>query len=110
MLQETNAHDSTAVNKIEALNADLADHEQALRDLREEARAARDRVAAEQTDLEAQLRVSQHSLADFEEQLRQEEAARQERERALLAAQRASTARDYAGAYVATGLVCPIRG
>ena len=88
----------------------LADREAELHDLREQARTARDRMAAEQTDLEAQLRVSQQALADFEERLRREEAARQERERALLAAQRASTARSYAGAYVATGLVCPIRG
>jgi len=110
MLQETNARDNAAVNKLEALNDALADREQELHDLREQARTARDRLAAEQADLEAQLRASQQALAAFEEQLRQEEAARQERERALLAAQRASTARDYAGAYVATGLVCPVRG
>ena len=98
------------MGKLEVLNESLADHEQQVHDLREQARAARDRLAEEQTDLEAQLRASQQALAAFEERLRQEEAARQERERALLAAQRASTARNYSGAYVATGLVCPIRG
>ena len=110
LLQQTNARDDAAMDKLEVLNESLADHEQQVHDLREQARAARDRLAEEQTDLEAQLRASQQALAAFEERLRQEEAARQERERALLAAQRASTARNYSGAYVATGLVCPIRG
>ena len=70
----------------------------------------RDRLAVEQADLDQQLQVTQQALNAFEERLRREEAARQERERALLAAQKASSARDYGNAYVATGLVCPIRG
>jgi murein DD-endopeptidase MepM/ murein hydrolase activator NlpD len=110
MLQETNARDIAAVNKLEALNDALADREDELYQLREQANAARDRLAAEQLEVEAQLRAARQALDAFEERLRREEAARQERERALLAAQRASTARDYSGAYVATGLVCPIRG
>ena len=110
LLQETNARDISAANKLEALNDALADREEELRDLREQARAARDRLAAEQLEVEAQLRTAKQALDAFEERLRREEAARQERERALLAAQRASTARAYSGAYVATGLVCPIRG
>jgi murein DD-endopeptidase MepM/ murein hydrolase activator NlpD len=110
LLEQTNARDDAAMDKLEVLNESLADREQELHDLREQARAARDRLATEQTELETQLRASQQALDAFEERLRLEEAARQERERALLAAQRASTARSYAGAYVATGLVCPIRG
>jgi len=121
LLQQTNARDDAAVGKLEVLNESLADREGELHDLREQARAARDQLAAEQGNLEAQLRASQQALDAFEERLRREEAERQERERATLAAlqereralaaaQRASTARNYAGAYVATGLVCPIRG
>lgn len=110
LLQNTNARDNSSVDKLEVLNESLADREQEVHDLRDQARAARDRLAAEQTELETQLRASQQALGAFEERLRREEAARQERERALLAAQRASTARSYSGAYVATGLVCPIRG
>src|SRR5262245_48696476 len=66
MLQETNARDSAAVNKLESLNDALADREQELHDLREQARAARDRLAVEQSDLEAQLRASQQALGAFE--------------------------------------------
>lgn len=110
LLEQTNARDDAAVDKLEVLNESLADREQELHELRLEARAARDRLAAEQADLESQLRASQQALDAFEERLRREEAARQERERALLAAQRASTARSYSGAYVATALICPIRG
>jgi murein DD-endopeptidase MepM/ murein hydrolase activator NlpD len=110
LLQQTNARDAASATKLEVLNDALEDREQDLRDLRDQARAARDRLAAERVEVEAQLRATRQALDAFEERLRREEAARQERERALLAAQRASTARSYSGAYVATGLVCPIRG
>jgi murein DD-endopeptidase MepM/ murein hydrolase activator NlpD len=110
LLEQTNARDDAAAGKLEVLNESLADKEQEIHDLRDQARAARDRLAEEQAALESELRASQQALAAFEERLRREEAARQERERALLAAQRASAARSYSGSYVATGLVCPIRG
>ena len=110
MLEETNARDVAVASKLEVQNDALADRERELEDLRVEARAAQDRLATEQLEVEAQLRAARQALDAFEERLRREEAARQERERALLAAQRASAARDYSGAYVATGLACPIRG
>lgn len=110
LLQETNARDNAAVGRLNAITEDLATRERALRDFRVQARDVRDRLAAEQADLDQQLQVTQQALNAFEERLRREEAARQERERALLAAQKASSARDYGNAYVATGLVCPIRG
>lgn len=110
MLQETNARDDVTIERLEALTDQLGEREDELQGLRSEARAARDRLATEQAALEAELKTAEQALAAFEERLRREEAARQERERARLAAQRASSARDYGNAYVANGLVCPIRG
>jgi len=69
-LEQTNARDDVAVGKLEVLNESLADHEKELHDVREQARDARDRLAAEQVDVEAQLRASQQALAAFEERLR----------------------------------------
>jgi len=115
MLARANARDDAAIAQLAAATEALATQEQQLRVLRTEARDARDRLALEQARLDEQLRAAQGALAAFEERLRREEAARQERERALLAAQqaaanRSASGRDYSGSYVATGLVCPVPG
>lgn len=115
LLERANARDHAAIARLDAATADLAAQERTLRSLRADAEVARDRLAVEQVDLDAQLAQAQSALGAFEERLRREDAARQERERALLAAQQAANQRstsgkDYSGAYVATGLICPVRG
>jgi murein DD-endopeptidase MepM/ murein hydrolase activator NlpD len=115
LLEQANARDNAAIARLDAATAALAVQERALRGLRADAQGARDRLAVEQAALDEQLTQAQGALAAFEERLRREEAARQERERALLAAQqaasqRSASGRSYAGSYVATGLVCPVPG
>lgn len=115
MLEQANAEDNAAVARLDAATAELADQERALRTLRADARASRDRLAVEQAQLDEQVKAAQAALAAFEERIRREEAARQERERALLAAQQAANkksaaGKDYSGAYVSTGIVCPLPG
>jgi murein DD-endopeptidase MepM/ murein hydrolase activator NlpD len=115
MLAQANAEDNAAIAKLATATEALAGQERDLRALRSDARETRDQLATEQARLDEQLTEAQSALAAFEERLRQEEAARQERERALLAAQQAasqksSSGKDYRGAYLATGLVCPVPG
>jgi len=115
MLEQANAKDNAAIAQLDVATEALADQERELRSLRLDARDSRDRLAVEQTALDGQLREAQSALAAFEERIRREEAARQERERALLAAQQAAnqksaSGKDYTGAYVSTGLVCPVPG
>jgi murein DD-endopeptidase MepM/ murein hydrolase activator NlpD len=110
LLAQANARDHAVIARLGVATETLAARERELRGLRAEARDARDRLAVEQAELDRRLQSAKQALAAFEERIRREEAARQERERARLAAQRSSSARDYSNAYVATGLVCPIRG
>jgi murein DD-endopeptidase MepM/ murein hydrolase activator NlpD len=117
MLEQANARDNAAIARLDSATQILAEREKELRALRVDARATRDQLAIEQADLDTRLQGAQVALAAFEERIRREEAARQERERAILAAQKAASAqrsagpgKDYSGAYVATGLICPIRG
>ena len=115
MLEQANAEDNAAIAKLDAATAQLADQERTLRTLRADARDSRDRLAVEQAQLDEQVKAAQAALAAFEERIKREEAARQERERALLAAQQAanqksSSGKDYSGTYVSTGIVCPVPG
>lgn len=115
MLEQANAKDNAAIAELDAATAALTAQEQDLRALRTAARDTRDLLATEQAQLDEQLKSATASFAAFEERLRREEAARQERERALLAAQQAAakksaSGKDYRGAYVSTGLVCPVPG
>lgn len=114
LLEQANARDNAAVQELGTAVAALAARERALRTLRSRAAESRDRLAVEQAQLDQQLTAAQAALAEFEERIRREEAARQERERARLAAQQAAGRRGngqtYDGAYVATGLVCPVPG
>lgn len=115
MLEQANAKDNAAIAQLETATETLEGQERALRDLRTAAGESRDRLATEQAQLDEQLSAAQAALGAFEERLRREEAARQERERALLAAQQAArqkstSGKDYSGTYVATGLVCPVPG
>ncbi len=114
LLEQANARDNAAVQELGTAVEALAGRERTLRTLRARAAETRDRLAAEQAELDQQLTVARTALAEFEERLRREEAARQERERARLAAAQAASqrgnGRSYDGAYVATGLVCPVPG
>ncbi len=115
MLEQANAKDNSAIAQLGVATDALTDLERELRTLRVDARESRERLAVEQTALDGQLREAQTALAAFEERIRREEAARQQRERALLAAQQAAnqkstSGKDYTGAYVSTGLVCPLPG
>jgi murein DD-endopeptidase MepM/ murein hydrolase activator NlpD len=111
LLEQTNARDDAARRQARSAQRVLADREQELHELRLEARAARDRLAAEQADLESQLRASQQALDAFEERLRREEAARQERERALLCGPaRVDGTQLLRRVRRHLQLICPIRG
>jgi len=113
LLEQANARDNAAIEQLAVATDELAAREKDLRGLRTDARAARDQRAVEQADLDTRLQDAQTALNAFEERIKREEAARQEQERARLAAQQQASTQsghDYSGAYVATGLVCPIRG
>ena len=110
LLAQANARDYAVIARLGVATETLAARERELRALRADARDARERLAVEQAELDRRLQSVKQALAALEERIRRDEAARQERERARLAAQRSSSARDYSNAYVATGLVCPIRG
>ncbi|MFA5882380.1 MAG: peptidoglycan DD-metalloendopeptidase family protein [Acidimicrobiia bacterium] len=113
LLEHANARDNAAIAQLAVATDALSTRETELRDLRADARTARDQRAVEQTDLDKQLQNAQQALDAFEERIKREEAARQEQERARLAAQKqaqSQSGRDYGNAYVATGLICPIRG
>jgi len=113
LLEQANARDNAAIEQLAVATDALAAREKDLRVLRADARTARDQRAVEQADLDTQMQNAQAALSTFEERIKREDAARQEQERARLAAQlqaSSQSGRDYASAYVATGLICPIRG
>jgi murein DD-endopeptidase MepM/ murein hydrolase activator NlpD len=112
MLAQLNARDDAQIARLNALTADLTIRQASLRGLRDDARTLRDQFEVETTALQGTLTTAKQSLTAYEEELRRAEAARRELERARLAVSRAPTGggRDYTGAYVALGIVCPIRG
>ena len=116
MLEQANAKDNAAIAELDAATEALAGQERSCATLRSEARDSRDRLAIEQAELDEQLQGAQQARSP---RSRSGSVARRRpgrsSERALLAAQKAASqqstsGKDYTGAYVATGLVCPVPG
>jgi murein DD-endopeptidase MepM/ murein hydrolase activator NlpD len=113
LLARTKEEEDRAIERLEALNDDLAHEQKQLEAERAQQERAVAQVEAEQEVVQAQLQDAQQALDLLEEQLRREEEAARARELAVEAARAASNrdnGRDYSGAYVATGIVCPVRG
>src|SRR4029453_4070773 len=92
---------------------DLAAQRTELEARRTEQERAVEQVKAEQATVQSQLRDAQTAVTLLEEQLRREEEAQKARELAAAVAREASNrnnGRDYSGAFVSTGIICPVRG
>jgi murein DD-endopeptidase MepM/ murein hydrolase activator NlpD len=113
LLARTKEEEDDAVARLVALNADLAHEQRQLEVQRVEQERLVEQVEEEQVVVQAQLQEAQQAVELLEEQLRREEEAARARELAAAAAREASNrdnGRDYSGAYVTTGIVCPVQG
>ncbi len=113
LLAHTKAREDAEVDRLAELNDDLAREQDALERQRIEQEELVAQVEEEQATVQAQLQEAQNALEVLEEQLRREEEAQRARELAAEAARSASNrdnGKDYSGAYVSTGIVCPIQG
>ncbi len=114
LLAKTKAREDADAHRLQVLTAELDRQRQEVERRKVEQESVVAQVAAEQTALQRQLQEAQQALDALEEQLRQELAAAAAREAAAAAARaassRAGNGRDYSGDYIATGIVCPVRG
>jgi murein DD-endopeptidase MepM/ murein hydrolase activator NlpD len=114
LLARTKARDDASVERLRVVTSDLDAQRRALEDRKAEQERVVAQVTAEQATVQAQLTAAQHALDQLEEQLRQEQEAAKAREVAAAVARdassRAGNGKDYSGSYVATGIVCPVRG
>ena len=114
LLAKTKAREDADAQRLQVLTTDLDRQRLEVERRKVEQEAVVAQVEAEQAALQGQLQAAQQALDALEEQLRQELAAAAAREAAAAVAREASSragnGRDYSGDYVATGIVCPIRG
>jgi len=113
LLGGTKRHEDAAAARLAVLTADLEDQHSDLEARRVEQEAALAIAEAEQAKVQAQLQEAQHALDALEEYLRLKAEAQRAREIAesiARSASRHSNGRNYNGSYVATGIVCPVRG
>jgi len=113
LLARTKERDDDTVAQLAAVTQDLENQQRELELRRAEQERAVAQVEAEQATVQAQLRDAQAALTALEEQLRREQEAQRAREIAAATAREASNrsnGKSYSGSYVATGIVCPIRG
>ncbi len=113
LLARTKEEEDDAVDRLVELNQDLAHEQRQLELQRAEQERAVKQVEEEQAVVQAQLQEAQQAVELLEEQLRREEEAARARELAAAAARDASNrdnGKDYTGAYVSTGIVCPVQG
>ncbi len=113
LLATTKEKEDRAVERLGEINDDLAHEQQQLEVQRAEQEKAVAQVEEEQKVVQAQLQEAQQALDLLEEQLRREQEAAKARELAAAAARSASNrdnGKDYSGAYVSTGIVCPVQG
>ena len=113
LLARTKEREDDAAERLAALTEDLTRQQRELERRRAEQEEAVAEVEREQAAVQAQLRDAQAAVQLLEEQLRREEEAQRARELAAAAAREASNrgnGKDYSGAYVSTGIVCPIQG
>jgi murein DD-endopeptidase MepM/ murein hydrolase activator NlpD len=113
LLSGTKRHDEAVVARLAKLTADLQDQHRDLEARRAEQEVALAKAEAEQAKVQAQLQEAQHALDALEEYLRLQAEAAKAREIAESVARSASNrsnGRNYDGSYIATGIVCPVRG
>jgi murein DD-endopeptidase MepM/ murein hydrolase activator NlpD len=112
LLARTKAREDDSVERLAALTEDLAAQRKELEAATVRQREVLARVDTEQAAVQAQLQTAQQALNALEEQLRKEVEAQRAREIAASVARSAANdnGRDYSGTFVATGIVCPIRG
>lgn len=112
LLARTKAREDGAIERLGALTADLAAQRAELEAATLRQREVLAKVETEQAAVQAQLGAAQQALNALEEQLRREQEAQRARDIAASIARSAANdnGRDYSGTYVATGIVCPIRG
>jgi peptidoglycan LD-endopeptidase LytH len=113
LLARTKEEEDDAVDRLVELNQDLAHEQRQLELQRTEQERAVKQVEEEQAVVQTQLQEAQQAVDLLEEQLRREEEAARARELAAAAARDASNrdnGNDYTGAYVSTGIVCPVQG
>jgi murein DD-endopeptidase MepM/ murein hydrolase activator NlpD len=113
LLARTKERDDAAAEELAAVTHDLAEQRRQLEARRVEQERVVAQVQAEQVAVESQLRDAQAAVNLLEEQLRREQEAQKARELAAAVAREASNrvnGNDYSGAFVSTGIICPIRG
>ncbi len=113
LLGNTKRQEDKAVARLAQITADLEDQHRALEKRRVEQEAALAKAEVEQAKVQAQLQGAQAALDALEEYLRLQAEVQRAREIAASIARSASNrsnGRNYNGSYVATGIVCPIRG
>jgi murein DD-endopeptidase MepM/ murein hydrolase activator NlpD len=113
LLARTKERDDAAIAQLRAVTDDLRHQRSALERDRATAQSLAAQVQAEQAQVQAQLTAAQHSLDALEVSLPQQAEAQRARDIAASIARAASNrnnGRDYSGAYIATGIVCPVRG
>ena len=113
LLARTKERDDNAVDDLASVTRDLAQQRTELETRRVEQERVVAQVQTEQAAVQGQLRDAQAALDALEEQLAREQEAARAREMAAAIAREASNranGKDYSGSFVATGIVCPIRG
>jgi murein DD-endopeptidase MepM/ murein hydrolase activator NlpD len=114
LLARTKAREDSSAERLRVVTNDLDRQRRDLEDRKTEQEKVVAQVSAEQATVQAQLSAAQQALDQLEEQLRQEQEAAKARELAAAIAREASSrggnGKDYSGSYVATGIVCPVRG
>ena len=116
LLARTKEREDDTVDVLAAVERDLARQRTELEAGRAEQERTVEQVEAEQVTLQTQLRDAEAAVTLLEEQLRREQEAQRARELAAAAAREASSrasranGKDYSGAFVSTGIVCPIGG
>lgn len=111
-LERAKAKDDADAERLVVVTEDLARQRKELEAAKAKQEAVLTQVEAEQRTVNEQLTAAQAALDALEEQLRKEQEAEKARQLAAEVARSAANdnGRDYSGTYVATGLVCPIRG
>lgn len=113
LLARTKEREDAQVDELAAVERDLAQQRHELEVRRAEQERAVEQLKEEQATVQVQLRDAQTALDLLEEQLRREQEAQKARELAAAVAREASNranGRDYSGAYISTGIICPVRG
>ena len=113
LLAPTRRRENAAVARLASVNADLRAQQHELERERAAQAAAVAQAAAEQQQVQTQLAAAQHALGALVAELRKQVAAQRARDIAASVARTASNhtnGRNYSGVYIATGIVCPVRG